>query len=147
MSLSDWKYTGSNNEPYSVISVRPINHSFSAHYDSTSYGLIGAICITEARVTGKQEVPGHASGFELGESYPNPFSNTTVIEYTLPHPEKVTIKVFDLYGREIKTLVDKVVQPGIYQIEWNANKLPGRIYLYRMQAGKFAQTGKTILIK
>jgi len=145
MSLLDWKYTGSTNDPYSVISVRPINHSFSAHYDSTSYGLIGAICITEARVTGNQEIPGHASGFGLRESYPNPFSKTTVIEYTLPQTEKVTIKVFDLYGREIETLVDKMIHPGTHQIKWDASGLPAGTYLYRMQAGSFLKVRKAIL--
>lgn len=87
-----------------------------------------------------------SSGFELGESYPNPFSQTTVIEYTLPHTEKVTIKVFDLYGREIKTLVDKAVHPGTHQIEWDASGLPTGTY-FRMQAGRFSQTGKTTLHK
>jgi len=146
LSLPDWTSPSSNSPTgtFSVLTVSSTNQSSALHPDSTSYGNIGAICITEVTTTGNLEFNSQSEGFNLGESYPNPFSKTTVIEYTLPHTEKVTIKVFDLYGREIKTLVDKVVQPGVHQIEWNASGLPAGIYLYRMQAGNFRDAKRTI---
>lgn len=147
MSLPDWTATGTTTDPFYNLSVNATNPSSSIYPDSTSYGYIGAICITESTVTGNSEINSQAEGFKLGSSYPNPFNQTTAIEYTLPRAEKVTIKVFDLYGREIKTLIDKVIQAGVHQIEWDAAGLPGGTYLYRMQAGSFSQTGKTVLFE
>jgi len=146
MSLPDWEYTGSTNDPYSVISVRPTNHSFSAHYDSTSYGLIGAICITEKTTTNLHSVQLDSdSGFELGQSFPNPFYQSTIIEYTIPEAEHVIVKVFDSFGKEIETLVNKRLAPGNHQIKWDAAGLPAGIYFYRMQAGRYFKVRKTIL--
>ncbi|MBW6536713.1 MAG: T9SS type A sorting domain-containing protein [Mariniphaga sp.] len=147
MSLPDWTVAGTTTHPLHILSINATNQSSALHPDSTSYGIIGAICITEVTVTGNSEINSQAEGFKLSESYPNPFSKTTVIEYTLPRSEEVTIKVFDLYGREIKTLIDKVIQAGVHKIEWDAAGLPGGTYLYRMQAGSFTQTGKTILLE
>jgi photosystem II stability/assembly factor-like uncharacterized protein len=147
MSLPDWTVAGTTTHPLYILSINATNQSSTLHPDSTSYGYIGAICITETTVTGNSEINSQAEGFNLGSSHPNPFNKTTLIEYTLPHTEKVTIKVFDLYGREIKTLIDKVIQAGVHQIEWDVAGLPGGTYLYRMQAGSFSQTEKTVLLE
>lgn len=147
LSLPDWISPSSNlpSGTFPVLTVSATNQSSALHPDSTSYGIISAICITDASVTGNSEIDSQADGFKLGNSYPNPFKQTTLIEYTVPHSEKVTIKIFDLYGREIETLVNKVIHPGIYQIEWDAAGLPAGIYLYRMQAGRFIHTKRTLL--
>lgn len=147
MSLPDWEYTGSVDGPYSVISVRPINHSFSAHYDSTSYGLITAICITEARTTGISYIQPNTSGFKLGQSYPNPSSQSVVIQYTVPHNERVLIKVYNMNGTEVKILVNDMKTAGEHQVEWNATGLPSGIYFYQMRAGSFIKTKKMELNK
>jgi hypothetical protein len=88
----------------------------------------------------KTESSEHLTGEIHGKWY-----QQEAAEYTVPHSEKITIKIFDLYGREIETLVNKVIHPGIYQIEWDAAGLPAGIYLYRMQAGRFIHTKRTLL--
>jgi hypothetical protein len=85
--------------------------------------------------------------FALHQNYPNPFNPTTVISYQLPMNSKVTLKVYDLLGREITTLVDKKLPAGQYAAEWNASGMPGGIYYYQIQAGKYQEAKKMILLK
>jgi hypothetical protein len=84
---------------------------------------------------------------ELSQNYPNPFNPSTKISYTLPNSEIVKIKVFDLLGEEIITLVNEEKEAGNYEITFNASSLPSGVYLYRLQFGSFVQTRKAILLK
>jgi hypothetical protein len=85
--------------------------------------------------------------FVLHQNYPNPFNPSTMINYQLPMVSKVTLKVYDLLGREITTLVDEKIPAGKYEVEWNASNMPGGIYFYRIQAEDFQEVKKMILIK
>jgi len=85
--------------------------------------------------------------FELSQNYPNPFNPTTVISYQLPVASEVSIKVFDMLGREVATLVNKWQEAGRYQVTFNAVSLSSSVYFYRLQAGNFVQTKKMLLIK
>jgi len=85
--------------------------------------------------------------FQLEQNYPNPFNPYTTIKYSIPNQSNVTIKVYDLLGREIATLVNEEKLAGEYEVEFNAAKLSSGIYLYKIQAGDFISTKKMILIK
>ncbi len=85
--------------------------------------------------------------FALYQDYPNPFNPTTVISYQLPVSSVVTLKVYDVLGREVKTLVSERQTAGIHSITFNAGNLPSGVYFYRLQAGSFTQTRKLTLIK
>ncbi len=92
--------------------------------------------------------------FELGQNYPNPFNPTTVISYQLPVPSEVSLKVYDLLGREVATLVNQRQEAGRYQALFNAARLSSGVYFYRLsvgssssQAGIFVETKKMILMK
>lgn len=90
--------------------------------------------------------------FSLSQNYPNPFNPATIINYSVPKPSFVTIKVYDIIGREIETLVKENKAPGNYEIIFKGNNYPSGIYFYRMQAlsnsvGGFVQTKKFILLK
>lgn len=85
--------------------------------------------------------------FALNQNYPNPFNPATTIRYQLPAESVVHLKVFDILGNEIQTLVDETKPAGIYELSWNAENLPSGIYFYRLQAGSFIETRKMILIK
>ncbi len=92
------------------------------------------------------------STFTLSQNYPNPFNPTTTIGYTVPVPVRVTIEIFNLLGKKVRTLVDETKSAGIYRAEWNGNddaKQPVStgIYLYRFKAGDVIQTKKMLLIK
>jgi len=83
----------------------------------------------------------------LYQNYPNPFNPVTKIKYSVPQFTQVTIKVFDMLGNEIETLISEEKQAGTYEITWYAESLPSGIYFYRLQAGSFVETKKMVLMK
>jgi hypothetical protein len=85
--------------------------------------------------------------FGLYQNYPNPFNNSTIIEYQLPRQSHVTVKIFDVLGRELITLVNKVEEAGYKSVSFDASTLPSGVYFYRLQAGSFVQTNKMVLMK
>lgn len=87
------------------------------------------------------------SEYNLSQNYPNPFNPVTKIKYTIPKAGFVSIKVFDMLGREISTLVNEEKQTGNYEVEFNATNLASGIYIYKMQTGSFMNSKKIILIK
>jgi len=85
--------------------------------------------------------------YHLLQNYPNPFNPNTIISYQLPVSSKVIIKVYDILGDEIATLVNEEKPAGNYEVNYNALQLSSGIYFYKMQAGSFINTKKMILIK
>lgn len=85
--------------------------------------------------------------FKLDQNYPNPFNPSTVIRYQLPVNSRVSLKVFDLLGREIATLVNDQLAAGQHEVTFNATHLASGLYIYRLQAGDHIQTRKMLLIK
>jgi hypothetical protein len=85
--------------------------------------------------------------FFIHQNYPNPFNPSTTIKYQIPELSFVTIKVFDVLGNEIETLVSEEKPSGTYEITWYAENLPSGVYFYRLQAGDFIQTKKMVLMK
>lgn len=84
---------------------------------------------------------------KLNQNFPNPFNPQTVISYVLSMNSKVTLKVFDLQGSEIKTLINRSQPQGIYNVTFNANELASGLYIYQLKAGKFVDSKKMILLK
>ena len=85
--------------------------------------------------------------FILEQNYPNPFNPTTNFRFTIAHSEFVSLKVFDLLGREVTTIVNEPLSPGVYLRQWNASNLSSGIYFYRLQAGSFTETKKLVLLR
>ena len=85
--------------------------------------------------------------FALYQNYPNPFNPTTTIRYDLPQASNVSLKVFNVLGQEVGTLVDEVKPPGEYSVTWNAGAMPSGVYYYRLFTGKFTEIKKLIVIK
>ena len=90
--------------------------------------------------------------FSVSQNYPNPFNPSTTIRYAIPQQSFVVIKVYDIIGREVKTLVNTEKSPGIYNVQWNGDnnfgsKVATGIYIYRVIAGNFTQVKKMILLK
>lgn len=85
--------------------------------------------------------------FSLKQNYPNPFNPSTVISFQLKVSENVTLKVFDVLGKEIATLVDEEKPAGSYDVEFDAAQLPSGVYFYQLKAGEFAETKKMVILK
>ncbi len=85
--------------------------------------------------------------FEVYQNYPNPFNPTTKIKYSIPQSSFVSLRVYDLLGEEIMTLVNEEKSIGNYEVEFNGSNLSSGIYFYRFQSGSFIETKKLILVK
>lgn len=85
--------------------------------------------------------------YYMSQNYPNPFNPTTVINYVIPQQSFVTLKVYDILGRDVATLVNEQKSAGNYETEFNADNLSSGIYFYRLEAGSFSDTKKLILLK
>ncbi|NPV10311.1 MAG: T9SS type A sorting domain-containing protein [Ignavibacteria bacterium] len=86
--------------------------------------------------------------FQLYQNYPNPFNLSTRIKFTLPEMTKVTLKVYNILGQEVATILEnKELPAGYYDYEFNAGNLTSGTYIYRLVAGNFVQTKKMILMK
>ncbi len=92
--------------------------------------------------------------FKLYQNYPNPFNPTTKIKYSIPAPPNlpkgealIQLKVYDILGREVATLVNKQQQPGNYEVEFNASNLSSGVYFYKLTVGKFNETNKMIILR
>ena len=90
------------------------------------------------------EIP---SSFSLSQNYPNPFNPSTNVQFSIPNVQFVSLKVFDILGKEITTLVNEKLQPGTYETSFDASQLPSGIYFYRLNAGNFSETKKMLMIK
>jgi hypothetical protein len=93
--------------------------------------------------------------FSLSQNFPNPFNPNTIISFAIPIQEFVTLKVFDILGKQVGVLINENKEPGYYEINFNASELPSGTYIYEIRAGNpssgtgqsFVQTKKMILIK
>ncbi len=85
--------------------------------------------------------------FKLYQNYPNPFNPTTSIQYSIASSQKVTLKIFDLLGREVATLVNQEQEPGSHTVQFDASKLSSGIYIYNLKAGNFTASKKLLLMK
>ena len=94
-----------------------------------------------------QPSPGIPKSYALEQNYPNPFNPSTMIKLALPKSSEVSLKVFNILGEEVATLVSEKLSTGSYSYEWDAGGLASGVYLYRLEAEGFVQTRKMILMK
>jgi len=97
--------------------------------------------------TGIEELSESPKTFQLDQNYPNPFNPVTTISFSLLHSEYSSLKIFDLMGREIATLVSKNLTAGNYSFEWDASNQPSGVYFYRLQSGQYSATRKLLFLK
>ena len=122
------------------------NSGLTSNYSAPTSFSTGS---TVTAIENKEVLP---TQFELSQNYPNPFNPTTVISYQLPANSFVTLKVYDMLGREVKTLVSQETAAGKYSVDWNGddsygNKVATGAYVYRIIAGDFISVKKMLLIK
>ena len=87
------------------------------------------------------------STIELMQNYPNPFNPSTNIEFNLPKPSEVTLKIYNILGEEVTTLLSASLLSGSYTYEWDASNLASGVYLYRLEAGEYVEVRKMVLMK
>ena len=85
--------------------------------------------------------------YYLGNNYPNPFNPTTKIDYTIPENTFVSLRIFDITGREVTTLVNSYQQSGLHSVTYNASNISSGLYLYTLNTGNYSETKRMVLIK
>jgi hypothetical protein len=105
---------------------------------------LGSFPVTDVNDGGSGQVPHR---YLLEQNYPNPFNPETEIGYQVPEARHVILKIYDLVGREVATLVNEIKSPGRHEVTWDASGLASGIYLYRMQAGEYVATKKFVVLK
>ena len=133
-------------------SVEAVSLTATNNTGNTS-GFASVDLITDVKNKGN-EIP---TKYSLSQNYPNPFNPSTIIKYSIPNFNNsflskaaiglVTLKIYDLLGREITTLVNEEKSPGNYKIAWNAAGVPSGIYFYQLRSNNFVSTRKMILMK
>ncbi len=108
--------------------------------DGTVYGDTTAVSV-------ENEEPLLPFNFELAQNYPNPFNPTTKIEFRISEKEFVSLKVYDVLGNELETLINEQKPAGNYEVEFDGKGLPSGVYFYRLKAGSFIETEKMVLLK
>lgn len=104
--------------------------------------------LTHSNTTEVESTEELSKDFKLYQNYPNPFNPTTSIKFSIAKAgENVTLKVYDILGSEIATLVDKQLSPGVYEVNFNAEDLASGLYLYTIKAGNVYQSKKMLLLK
>ena len=101
----------------------------------------------QVKVTDAEENVYAQIHFELSQNYPNPFNPSTTFRFQIPVQNYVTLKVYDILGNEIATIVNEQLPTGSYKYQWNASCLASGVYIYRLQAGNYVNTKKLILMK
>lgn len=95
-------------------------------------------------VTGNEETP---FTYELRQNYPNPFNPSTTISYSIPRDQIVSLKVYDLLGREVSEIVNSLQKAGRYTVTFDGSKLSSGVYYYKIQAESFTETRRMVLVK
>jgi hypothetical protein len=91
--------------------------------------------------------PGTPESFFLSQNYPNPFNPSTTIRFSLPRSCHVTLKVFNILGQEVETLIEGERRAGEYELRWTPEGLASGVYFYNLQAGESVETKRLILLK
>jgi photosystem II stability/assembly factor-like uncharacterized protein len=141
---SDWteQESGVNKSLWSVFFIDSIIGWAVGEDGTILHTINGGVSSVE-----EEEIDKLPTDFNLTQNYPNPFNPSTKIRYSVPQLSNVVIKVFDILGNEIETLVNEEKATGIYEITWYKEGLPSGVYFYQLRAGDFVETKKMVLMK
>ncbi|MBN2367349.1 MAG: T9SS type A sorting domain-containing protein [Calditrichaeota bacterium] len=133
-------YVRTNNNPL----IDTINFSLNIHSHRTLYWQDSTMTMIVGMQDFKSTIP---KDYAFHQNYPNPFNPSTTIKFDLPKTSKVSLKIFNIIGEEVATLVSDRLSAGSYSYDWDASNLASGVYLYRLQAGDYVETKKMILMR
>ena len=118
-------------------------------YDNLTMNVLGGgyITIVGSEFVKEDNELSSPDGFKLEQNYPNPFNPSTTLKYYIPEAGNVELKVYDIIGNEVATLVNESKSPGSYEVQFNAAQLASGIYIYSLRAGSFKETKKMMLVR
>ncbi len=121
--------------------VKMFNVNNPAEYVQDTFKVqVGTVGITQTSAS--------VMDYSLSQNYPNPFNPTTIIKFSIPTPQRVSLKIFDILGNEAELSInDEMLTAGVYEVEFNGNKFSSGIYYYRLTTENFTDTKKMIFLK
>jgi hypothetical protein len=134
--VNSWKDTYTYDENHNMINL------LSQHWDDSYWENFENNTYTYITIEREQELD-----YELYQNYPNPFNPVTTIRYELPQDGVVTIKIYDILGQEVETILNEFKEADRYEVDFIAIGLASGVYFYRLQAGSFVETRKMVLLK
>jgi len=143
-----WNYQFLQTNPY----VLPVMTDYTAKYYLSSDTYIDLPLVGTSPLTRPAQLSGNENGttdYQLSQNYPNPFNPSTKIAFSLPDgfTGNVTLKIYDIAGREIESLINTQMAGGLHDVVWNAGKYTSGIYFYKLQAGNYSEVKKMFLVK
>jgi len=129
--------------------VGPVNHLYSFHYDREYLkgAVIGGVAYGDTTITSVLPQKNNNKEFSLEQNYPNPFNSSTIICFSLPKSDYITLRIFNMLGREFVIVNKKYFSNGEYEIKWDAKNLSNGTYFYQLQTGNFTETKKLNVVK
>ncbi len=146
-------YLGQSTPLYDLSLIKNIGLSYQLEWELVGYedelkgAIINGIVYGDTTVVGINDPDNTVKDFSLFQNYPNPFNPSTKIKFVIPKSSFVNLKVYDVLGREIVTLVNEEKSAGEYEIEFDATGLPSGVYIYKLQAGSYTSFKKMILLR
>lgn len=137
-SNASYILTGTVGESFIGTSVNASNQNFAGFW----YVYLSDVITS---VEDQQEII--PTVFKLEQNYPNPFNPSTIVRFAVPEKSNVLIKIYDILGSEVFTLVNEELDAGWYERNFNAGSLASGVYIYRMNAGNFISTKKMLMVK
>lgn len=116
-------------------------------YSSTGRVVQKEVSYSMVPATGIHETPSSPGRFALCQNYPNPFNPSTTIDFQIPCNSQVTLKIYNILGKEVASLVDGMKKKGSYSISWDGGKLNSGFYIYKLSAGAYSETRKMLLLR
>lgn len=129
------------------VSIMMAPDTSSGAYHLTSYALFDDLVLDNTITGVSGEEFAHPLSYQLLQNYPNPFNPATEIEFTIAQEQHVTLKVYNVVGQEVVTLVDDQLPQGRYKKSFDASQVASGMYLYELRAGTFSQVKKMIVVK
>jgi xylan 1,4-beta-xylosidase len=149
-NTGSWKTFAQASAPVSPISGRHDVHlKFTGTGSDKLFQLQSFVFTAKVETNGVNSTSGALTpgAFGMEQNFPNPFNGSTTISFSLPSKSEVSLKIFDISGREVASLVDGKRASGEHRVNWIASSVSSGIYLYRMRAGDFSETKKLVLLK
>ena len=136
-----------NRDGYDEVTVVAPGYPDTTYEQLNRFGKVYVYSYKKIDAIKNRREPLDPESFHLKQNYPNPFNPTTTIVYTLPEQTHVIVKIFDIIGQNVRTLVDRDQQVGRYSVSFNASGLASGVYFYRLVAGNHVITRKMLLLK
>jgi PKD repeat protein len=144
--IGGFKLNKTNEGVFIFIAGRPYRYNNTASATDYEYMIDNYMTSTLVSVEDHSS-PELPTGYKLSQNYPNPFNPSTQISYSIPNSEFVSLKIYDVLGREVTTLVNGVQSASNYSVNFDAGKLSSGIYFYTLKAGNFVETKKMLLLR